>query len=144
MEYTGSMPKRLYTHRTYTTIALLLAFGGVFLVHVLHPIRLFYVSFTPIIGAFLLIIGTILIFWAEAFRARHISEGYHDKALVEGPYAFTPHPVYASIFMMYFGLGFVLDSLILIFATIVILVIFAVWLIPYEDRIYADVFGGVK
>src|SRR3989344_712496 len=97
-------------------------------VSVIYPVRVYESGFTSLIGVFLPLAGTALIFWEKsasaAFsRAKDEARPLQVKDFMRGPYAFTKSPEHLGLSAILIGLAFLLGSAaILVFTLIASLV----------------------
>jgi len=86
-----------------------------------HPIKSFNVQSVSSIGVFLLVISSVLIFWAQKTsrnlkKVRVLNEAHSDNFL-KGPYRFSRRPTHLGLFLLMLGYGITTNSFwIILFA----------------------------
>jgi protein-S-isoprenylcysteine O-methyltransferase Ste14 len=113
-------------------------------IFVLWPIPLAHgmlaTNILTVIGAVLIILGTILAFVAQ--RISRVVTSPDNKAtvqsLMQGPYKYSRHPGSLAIGMMYLGFVLVLNSFILIFVAGFFLVLMTFVITPMEEKVIEE------
>ncbi len=89
------------------------------------------------IGYCLLIAYVVLRVWATLY----ISGRKHKELQTDGPYSVMRNPLYLGTFCLAFSIPFLFQSLVLLGAAAMTVVVYAVWLIPAEERALEEIFG---
>ncbi len=100
-------------------------------------------------GIFLIILGFILVIWANytllfvgkiGLRDR---EPFHTPTtlVLDGPYKFSRNPVYTGVCCLVFGLSFLTGSVPLFIIAIMLMATFWRFLIRWEERNLEEAFG---
>lgn len=105
-------------------------------------IKIFRNSGFAIFGVFLLILGSILIFWAQ-YTSRHLDKKNITKeSFSRGPYRYVRNPTNFGIFFTMLGFGIIADSFfVVLFAFISSLVVKFVFL-GKEEKILTLKYGA--
>ena len=103
--------------KSYSIHFVFLLFGIV--LDLLIPIRIFHNPALITLGLFLLILATVLIFWAQrTTRNLHVSESLSKEAFERGPYKFTRMPTHAGLFVLILGFGIIVNAFFVVLTTI--------------------------
>ena len=100
-----------------------------------------------LIGLIILVLGFVLIIWANYTLLRKISleerEPFHTPSalVVNGPFKFSRNPVYLSVIIMAFGLATLFGSLILFILPPILFIIFHRFFIRWEEKKLEETFG---
>ena len=100
-----------------------------------------------LIGLLILVLGFVLIIWANYTLLRKISleerEPFHTPSalVVNGPFRVSRNPVYLSVIIMVFGLATLFGSLILFILPPIFFIIFHRFFIRWEEKKLEDTFG---
>jgi protein-S-isoprenylcysteine O-methyltransferase Ste14 len=104
-----------------------------------------------IIGLFMIMIGTFVVFWAQkttSYKKSEIQKERDTNFFIKGPYKYTRNPTNFGLSLMSLGLGFVIGSLFAIFFVVVTYLISKLIFIKKQDSIleerYGDVFNEYK
>lgn len=110
-------------------------------VKIFYPYQLF--------GIFLIILGFILVIWANynllfvgkiGLRDR---EPFHTPTtlVLDGPYRFSRNPIYTGVCCLVFGLSFLTGSVPIFIIAVVLMVTFWRFFIRWEERNLEETFG---
>ncbi|MHA2174441.1 MAG: methyltransferase family protein [Candidatus Hodarchaeales archaeon] len=102
-----------------------------------------------LIGILAIILGFILVFWANYMLLIVGKIGLRDREpfhipstlIVDGPYKFSRNPIYTGVCSLVFGLSFLIGSVPLFILAIVLMAIFWRFLIRWEERKLEETFG---
>lgn len=84
------------------------------IINLFFSIELFHNPFCQNLGAILIILGTLLVYWAQRSSAntgKIKNEEISVKDFLRGPYKIIRHPTYTGLFIMTLGLSLSLNSL---------------------------------
>ena len=97
-------------------------------------------------GWILIILGIVLVVWAQAtFRRHHTTVIPRRPATVmvtDGPYAWTRNPMYLSFTIFYLGLALLTGMLWPIVLLPLLLILLTLFVIRREERYLDDAFGA--
>lgn len=95
-----------------------------------------------VLGGVLLFLSPLLLMWTTSKRMSMTCdlEGKVCSRFGLGPYRYSRHPKHVAFVLMIVGLGFVMNSWILLSAAFLSIVIFTLIIIPYEERVLLDQF----
>ena len=93
-------------------------------------------------GAFLLVLGTILILWAQN-TSRHLNtENATKETFCHGPYRFTRTPTNFGLFFLVLGFGIVANALFVILSSLVSFFIAKFVFLKKEEQLLAEKYGA--
>ncbi|MDB4984487.1 MAG: isoprenylcysteine carboxylmethyltransferase family protein [Patescibacteria group bacterium] len=106
------------------------------------------------IGAFLVLLGTGLSFWAQKF----ISKNVHSVSaptltdLMQGPYRYSRHPGSLSLGIIFWGLALAINSTVMAILAVLFWAMMTMWFAPWEEafmiksvgQVYRDYQGRVR
>lgn len=124
-------------------LAIVVAFGAGYL----WPIKFSIPEFIPL-GFLLIIIGTLLIFWAQrtSGNTAHYRNVPSEKVCRDhfcvGPYVFTRSPTQYGLFIMALGLALMYGSLYMVITTVIAIIIGKFIIIPVEEKHLANKYGA--
>lgn len=97
-------------------------------------------------GFFLLIIGTILIYWAQKVSANYQERKVKKESRSKfefGPYKFLRSPTHFGLFLMTLGFALIINSLFSIVFTLIAYVISKFLFLRKEERILEKKYGDI-
>lgn len=113
---------------------------GVFIDLIGFSQKVFSSNLSLYIGFGLIVVFSILIFWAE--HASHHYRKSQDKGLnmdhshlQKGAFRFTRNPYYVGIGFLFLGLSFVINSLAVLALALLSFFVVNMWFIPKEEEI---------
>jgi protein-S-isoprenylcysteine O-methyltransferase Ste14 len=114
---------------------------GVFL-DLFFPIRIFHSSYMVPLGVLLLILSSILIFWAQR-TSRNLGEkgSVTKETFCRGPYCYTRSPTHWGLFLLMLGCGIVINAVFIILFTIISFVITKFVFLKKQEEIMAEKYG---
>lgn len=130
---------------SYLTYCVALVLGVV--IDYFYPLRIMS-SVVVSIGPLLLILATMLIFWAQhTSNKTSTSRRDPEKVAVEhfckGPYCYTRSPTHLGLGLMVLGFGFVMNSVVIVITAFVVFVITRYFFIVEEEKILLKQYGDV-
>lgn len=119
----GGDPK-IHTLSTYAPSIFVLLMVVAFLLDVFFTVTITDQFSLTSAGLLLILLGSSLSFWANmSHKAMYLHSQTTGSVLPMGPYTFMRHPGYASLFLLGLGIACVINSLVLLIATLVYYVI---------------------
>jgi protein-S-isoprenylcysteine O-methyltransferase Ste14 len=108
--------------------------------------KIFTDSIYQSIGLGMIILGTMLIYWAQ-----NTSSPYKERIIKEktrssfefGPYRYIRNPTYLGLFIMTIGLGLILGSVFSVVFTFVVFFITKIFFIKKEEQLLEGKYGQV-
>ncbi len=98
------------------------------------------------IGITLVILGTILIYWAQHSGHRSMNARYEGtrtiKAFMFGPYADIRTPTQTSLFFLVLGLGFVVNMIWVVICAFLAFLVTYMFFIKKQERILIKRYGS--
>lgn len=99
------------------------------------------------LGAFLIFLGPLLIYWAQhtshKFAVKRIcsKDGICVDDFYKGPYTFTRSPTHLGIFFMVMGFGFILNSISVVSMTAITFFLTRFVFVRKEERLLEQKYG---
>ncbi|MEA3399070.1 MAG: isoprenylcysteine carboxylmethyltransferase family protein [Patescibacteria group bacterium] len=121
---------------SYTIYFLTIVVGVIF--DTFFKIKLFSGEIFQFLGVIIVILGTLIIFWAQRTSKRSKIEGKRD--FHRGPYKISRHPTSIALMVITLGLGLILNSFFVIVMTIVVFFIKSIFA-KREERILGQKYG---
>ncbi|MBI5139810.1 hypothetical protein HZA26_04380 [Candidatus Nomurabacteria bacterium] len=113
-----------------------------FFLDLLFPIKIFNTSFMVPIGLVFMVLGSLLIIWAQKTTQdlRNV-----DKTKVEhfchGPYCYTRSPTHLGLFFLTFGFGIVINAFFITVSALVTFLANRQTLLKKQESILAEKYG---
>ncbi|MEK7569448.1 MAG: methyltransferase [Patescibacteria group bacterium] len=86
----------------------------------LFPMRIIKNPLSVGLGIFLLVIATIIIFWAQrTTRNLHSGDTLTKEAFLCGPYCYTRTPTHWGLFILTLGFGFIANAFFVVLSTLI-------------------------
>jgi len=104
--------------------------------------RIFNYSLVPILGILFLIIGTVLIIWAQGTSRNLKKENLKKETFFNGPYRYTRTPTNFGLFFLILGFGYVVHSPFIILLDLVAFFIAKFIFLNKEEKILAEKYGA--
>src|ERR1035437_10201 len=134
---------------SYTIFLFAVVLGVIF--DMIVPIDIFNTPIYQYGGLILIMIGSILVYWAQSSSYHSKVEMKKDKTernFAKGPYKYSRNPTHIGLTLLTLGLGFVINSLFsVIFIIITSLITKAIFLKKEEDLLeeeYGQVYTDYK
>lgn len=138
-------------HATLASIVLTLLIRSnyQFFLDLVFPIPPF-VSFPyNLVGLLFILVGAVLIIWAN-YTLFYVGKiGFEDrepfhvpyKLVQDGPYKFSRNPIYLAGILLILGLGVIIGSITVLFSAIIVFIILRFGLIKWEEKNLEKAFG---
>lgn len=110
-----------------------------------HPIRI-YGAFVPYIGFLFLLLGTLLVFWAQFSSNKHRnpkSEAARSYHFHHGPYVYMKSPTHVGIGLLLVGFGFFVSSLSVVVSVIFASLLLRISFLRKHDVLLSKQFGEI-
>jgi protein-S-isoprenylcysteine O-methyltransferase Ste14 len=92
-------------------------------------------------GITFLILGTLLILWAQKSSLALQKENINKETFSHGPYRYTRSPTHFGLFLLILGFGLIINALFIVIFSIVSFVITKLFFIKEEEKILAEKYG---
>ena len=133
---------------SYSTIVFGLALFVATVLDILYPIKFLAEPWNRYLGISLVVLATVLIYWAEALGKRfserrkkgEIKDAEH---LAMGPYFWTRNPKYLGLAILMIGLGVVLNSLFITLSSVAALIVVNFFLLHKEEQLMESRHGEI-
>jgi protein-S-isoprenylcysteine O-methyltransferase Ste14 len=107
----------------------------------MFPIEIFEKVTMASIGTVFLLIGTILIVWAQKSSLKLQKENMSKETFLRGPYRYTRSPTHLGLFLLMLGFGITANALFLIVFSVLSFFITKFVFIKKEEQILAEKYG---
>jgi len=88
------------------------------------PVKVFHISIMTPVGLLLLLVATLLIFWAQKSSSDLLKKSEVTKEhFCRGPYCYTRTPTHWGLFLAVLGFGFIINSFFVIILTFISFVV---------------------
>lgn len=107
-------------------------------------IDLFKSKIFSYIGIFLILLGTLIVYWAQKSSAKASKISMEDSSTAGfafGPYKFIKHPTYLGLFVTSLGFSFLIESLASIIFVVIAYVILKITFVKKEEKMLAKKYG---
>ncbi|MFA6585947.1 MAG: isoprenylcysteine carboxylmethyltransferase family protein [Candidatus Paceibacterota bacterium] len=108
----------------------------------IFPVKIFDNSAISSIGAILLVLGTLLILWAQKTSHNLNKDNLTKNSFSHGPYRFTRSPTHYGLFLLILGFGFVTNAFFIIVFSVFSFFITKFIFIRKEEKILAEKYGA--
>jgi len=105
------------------------------------PLKVFHESNLTYIGVLLLILGPLLIFWAQISSHKLKKENMNKESFCNGPYRYTRGPTNFGIFILILGFGITVNALFVVVLALISFIITRLTFIKKEEKILAERYG---
>lgn len=133
--------KRIIQWVTYAPLLFFIVLIAGVILHINVPMDFINPLAGMIIGGIMLALSPILLIWAQQTRQtlyvpveERVCQNYD-----EGPYRYSRHPAYVSLFLMLIGFAFLINALLMLIMAMVLGPIFTFIIIPKEEKILKEV-----
>ncbi|MDE2030699.1 MAG: isoprenylcysteine carboxylmethyltransferase family protein [Patescibacteria group bacterium] len=110
----------LILSHSYTTFLLAVVIG--LILDIVIPINILHGNVYGYVGAVMIILGSLIIYWAQSTSSTTKKEMEVEKTtrnFAAGPYKYTRNPTHVGLTIMTLGLGFLINSISLIVFVII-------------------------
>ena len=125
---------------SYTTYLFSFLLGVIF--NLVFGFQVFTNPVFSSLGLVLLILGSVLIIWAQYTSAHLSMENITKESFSHGPYRFTRTPTNFGLFFMMLGFGMIINTLFIIIFTLIAFVVAKFIFLDKEEKILAEKYGA--
>jgi len=108
----------------------------------IFPFEIFEKFTMASIGLVFLILGTLLIFWAQKASLNLKKENINKETFYHGPYRYTRSPTHFGIFLLMLGFGIMINALFVIIFSITSFIISKFTFLKKEEEVLAKKYGS--
>lgn len=112
---------------------------------IINPLRFIRSQYSLNIGVLLVVLGSLLLFWAQSSSKKSLHERHEEhrseKAFLHGPYTFLRSPTQVSLLFMFVGLGLVLNSVFVTVAAVISFILSKTVFIKKQESILESRYG---
>ncbi|MEK7585683.1 MAG: isoprenylcysteine carboxylmethyltransferase family protein [Patescibacteria group bacterium] len=135
----------LILSHSYTVFWMAVVLGLILDIYV--PIGIFYGQMYQYVGAGMIILGSIIIYWAQSTTnctLREVEKGICPiREFARGPYKYSRNPTHIGLFIMTLGLAFILNSLFSIILVVVAFLITKLVFVKKEECLLEEKYGDI-
>jgi len=126
--------------RSYSTYLFSFLLGVIF--NLVFGFQVFVNPVFSYLGLVLLVLGSLLIIWAQ-YTSAHLGMGNITKeSFSHGPYRFTRTPTNFGLFFMMLGFGMIINTLFIILFTLIAFVVDKFIFLNKQETILAEKYGS--
>lgn len=122
------------------SFSLLMFLIGVFLDFIL-PIKIFKNPIFVLVGLLLLVLATVLIFWAQKTSKNFKKETITKETFSQGPYAYTRSPTHWGLFLLTIGFGLSINAFFIVITSIISFLFSKIVFLRKEEKILEKKYG---
>lgn len=115
------------------------------LLDTLYPVRFLHASTIQNVGLGLVFVGSVLMVWAQQSSKKSLHERHEQvrgpQAFFHGPYRIFKSPTQTGLMLMFLGLGFVLNSVLISLTAIVAYILSKMFFIKKQQEVLIDRYG---
>jgi protein-S-isoprenylcysteine O-methyltransferase Ste14 len=123
-----------------------LAFFLLFLIGVsldfLFRVKIFADSVMVPIGAGILVVSTLLIFWAQRTSRTLDTSNMSKETFCKGPYCYTRSPTHWGLFFLMLGFGIIANAVFVILFTLISFLVVRFFFLDKEEKILTRKYGA--
>ena len=126
---------------SYSVFLLAVVLGVIFDIFI--PINIYQRPIYQYLGFGMIVVGSILIYWAQSTSSRtkkEMAEGA-PRDFARGPYKYTRNPTHIGLAVMTLGLGFLINSLFSVIFIIVAFLVTKSFFLKKEEDILEEKYG---
>ncbi len=125
--------------RSYAVHFLLFLVGVV--LDLVFSIKVFTNSVIVSFGGVLIVLGSILIFWAQYTSRNLKKENITKETFCHGPYYFTRTPTNFGLFFMILGFGLMLNAFFVVLSSFISFIVAKFMFLNKEEEVLAQKYG---
>jgi protein-S-isoprenylcysteine O-methyltransferase Ste14 len=129
---------KILAHSYYTFFLLFLI--GIWMDLIL-PIRIFSNFIYSTLGLFLILFGSILIFWSQKTSKKLNIENVTKKTFCQGPYKYTRSPTHWGLFLLMFGFGIATNAFFVVFGAFLSIILSKTFFLRREEKVLSYKYG---
>ncbi|MEK7588776.1 MAG: hypothetical protein AAB438_03075 [Patescibacteria group bacterium] len=133
-----SLVHRILAH-SYFLYFFVLVLGVV--LDLLFPIRIFHTSIMMPVGFVVLVLASILIFWAQHTSRKLDPNTITKESFCKGPYCYTRMPTHYGLFLLMLGFGFIANAFFIIVFTILSFVVTRITFVKEQEKVLENKYG---
>lgn len=108
----------------------------------IFPLKILNNRITIPAGLLLLLLATVLIFWAQKTSRNLKKENLNKEMFSKGPYAITRSPTHWGLFMLMLGFGFTINAIFLVISSLLSLLVTRLVFLRKEEIILEKKYGA--
>ncbi len=108
----------------------------------IFPFKIFKNPAVFSVGCVFLVLGTLLILWAQRASLNLKKENINKVTFSHGPYRYTRSPTHLGLFILILGFGIIINALFIVIFSIISFIFTKIFFIKEEERILAEKYGA--
>ena len=113
---------------------------GILLDYIL-PLRIFKHPIMPLVGGFIIVIASLLIFWAQKTSRDYKNREIVKEIFFQGPYKLSRSPTHWGLFLLIFGFGLLVNASFVVIFSVISLIITKVVFLKKEEMFLEKKYG---
>jgi protein-S-isoprenylcysteine O-methyltransferase Ste14 len=93
------------------------------------------------IGATILVLGSLLILWAQRANLDLKKDTLNKKTFCRGPYCYTRSPTHVGLFLLMLGFGIISNAFFVILFTIISFIVLKFTFLNKQEKVLAEKYG---
>jgi|SRR3989344_2323289 len=108
---------------------------------IIFQFKVFANSIMVPLGGSLIVLSSILIFWAQGTSRNLKKENITKETFCKGPYCYTRSPTHWGLFFLMIGFGIITNAIFVILTTLISFLVSRFIFLEKEERILAEKYG---
>jgi protein-S-isoprenylcysteine O-methyltransferase Ste14 len=121
------------------------AYFALFLVGIIldfiFKLRIFPNSVMVPVGAVIIVLSTLLVFWAQKSSKTLNTDNMTKETFCKGPYCYTRSPTHFGLFFLMLGFGIIVNAVFVILFTLIAFLLVRLVFLGKEEKILAEKYG---
>ncbi len=141
-QFGGKNKNKVHKILAHSYLCFFISFLLGLLLDFVFPLKIFGKLDLMPIGIVFLVLGTLLVFWAQKSSRNLEKESLSKETFYRGPYRFTRSPTHFGLFLLVLGFGIVADSFFVVIFSIISIFVAKFFFLKKEERILAEKYGA--
>ncbi len=109
---------------------------------IFFPIKIFASAVAMPFGLGLLVIATIVVFWAQKTSRNLDIKNLSKETFCKGPYCYSRHPTHWGLLLLMLGFGIITNAFFVILFTIIAFIVTKFIFIEKQEAVLAEKYGA--
>ncbi len=129
---------RILAHSYFMYFSVLI-FGVV--LDLLFPIKIFHTSIAIPTGVMLLVLASIIIFWAQHTSRKLVPGNITKDSFCKGPYCYTRTPTHYGLFLLILGFAVIANAFFIMLLTLFSFVVTKITFVKEQEKVLEKKYG---
>jgi len=107
----------------------------------LHPIRIFNTAIMAPTGFLILVLASIIIFWAQRTSRKLDPHTITKESFCKGPYCYTRMPTHVGLFLLMLGFGVIANAFFIIILTVFSFIVTKMTFVKEQEKALEKKYG---